>query len=218
MVVTVTNSSFTIYITIQNWTPDNSGTFYDNLARKGFTVQPFNPLQLLQGQLGQNVRKGTTTSLSIENVFRRIVMTVTNEINDPSRNIEEVLDALSATGFPAYSIERIDINGNITVGVENAASTFVGEVVKKEFVSKATEIFGREVIAVGIRLASAERLSSGVVSSPFYLLIEPMIVDGSDTKFLVQLTFSSADISAAMSFMQSLYEKLKRTVSQLKSG
>jgi hypothetical protein len=213
----VTNSTFVVYITIQNWSPDNSGTLLDNLARVGFTVQPVNPMVMfVGGQMGPNVKKGTTTSLAIDNQNRRVVLTVSNELTDPSRNIQEVLNALSATGFANFSLERIDVTGSITIAVNSGSSTYVSEIVDDTFVANVTSVFGREVKPVGIRIASAEPLSGGPSHSPFFILIEPLATDGSDTKFLVQVAYSSSEVTNSISFMQSLYEKIKMTVGHIK--
>ncbi len=70
----------------------------------------------MQVQSGPFATKGTTTALGIAYGFRRIDFQITNNITSPHENIQEVFSALTTIGYPYQeSIERIDIQGNITI-------------------------------------------------------------------------------------------------------
>jgi len=139
---------------------------------------------------------------------------ITNEINSPNTNIQEILDVLTEIGFPSQeSIERIDIQGKITIKLqEGNASTLISNVIKDEFGANADKIMGRKTQVIGIRLSSKEMYKSGISKSPFLLLIEPLLTDDSDTKFLVQITFSTNSHESALDFSTNLYERLKALI------
>lgn len=214
MSLIILNSSLTVTITLQNWTPDNIGSLYDTLVKKGFTISQLTATQQLQGMAVPIARKGTTTAFTIDNNTRRLIFQITNEINSPNTNIKEVLDVLTEIGFPSQeSIERIDIQGKITIKMqEGKASTLIPHIIKDEFSAKADKIMGRETDVIGIRLSSKEMYKGGISKSPFLILIEPLLTDDSDTKFLVQATFSTNSHDTALDFSKNLYKRLKELI------
>lgn len=208
--IAILNSSLQVSITLQNWTPDNSGPLVTALAAKGFAMQQPNPMQMMQGQAGPVATKLTTTALGVDHVNRRLAFVITNENTDPSRNIQEVLDVLTSIGFPANeSIERIDLQGSVTLRVAKSASSDVSNAARKEFVAEASRIFERELKAFGFTLASKELFTRGVSGSPFFLRFEPLLTDDSDTKILAFVIFATGDATSAVNFAKTLYGRLK---------
>jgi len=210
----ILNSSLTVSVTLQNWTPDNIGSLYETLIKKGFTVPQLTPTQQMQGLSAPTARKGTTTAFTVDHAIRRLMFQITNEINSPNTNIQEILDVLTEIGFPSQeSIERIDIQGKITIKMqEGNASTLIPNIIKDEFGAKADKIMGRKTQVIGIRLSSKEMYKSGISKSPFLILIEPLLTDDSDTKFLAQVTFSTNSHESALDFSTNLYERLKALI------
>jgi hypothetical protein len=84
--------------------------------------------------------------------------------------------------------------------------------VNKEFIDKADKIFERQTKAIGIRLSSEENFTGGVSKSPFMILLEPLFNDDTDKKFLISFQYSSSDTSAALVFVEKLYERLKSSI------
>ena len=213
----ILNSSLTVFITLQNWTADNHGILFQTLIKKGFTVPTPTAVQQMQGQIIPVARKGTTTALTVDHANRKIILQITNEINTPNKNIEEVFDVLSEIGFPVQeSIARVDIQGNITIKIQEAqASTLVPKIIKPEFAKTLDKIFDRSTKVIGIRVASQESFTSGVSKSPFVILIEPLFTDDSDSKFISVVTYSTSSAESAREFTASMYERLKETITNL---
>ena len=147
----ILNSSLTVSVTLQNWTPDNIGSLYDTLIKKGFSVSQLTSAQQLQGQFVPHARKGTTTAFTVDQATRRLIFQITNEINSPNKNIEEILEVLKEVGFPSQeSIERVDIQGKITIKMqEGNASKLIPRIIKDEFSTVADEIMGRKTNVIG---------------------------------------------------------------------
>ncbi len=214
----ILNSSLTVGITLQNWTADNHGIFLDGLIKKGFTLIPPNPVQQMQGEPAPIAHKTKTTAIWIDHFTRRIDLQITNENTKPNENIKEILDVLAIIGFPSQeSVERMDIQGNVTIKLQDAKSSeLVPQIIEKRFKTKTNEIFERDVKVIGIRLSSTEPLTSGVSKSPFVILIEPLFTDDSDTKMIVNVSYSSSSADSTLEFAQCLYERLKQIISGLK--
>jgi hypothetical protein len=210
----VLNSNLTIIITLQNWPVDTLSPFADSLIKKGFTVNRPTAIQQMQVQAGPFAAKGTITALGIEYATRRILMQITNNITSPNENLEEVLSALTTIGYPPQeSIERIDIQGTITIKTQGVnASTFVPNIIKEDFTKYVQNVFEREVNTVGIRLATKESFTSGLNSSPFIILLEPLFNDPTDTKLLVQLSYVSYSHDNSIQFLEDLYDRLKNVI------
>lgn len=212
----ILNSSFTISITLQNWTGDNQGPLLEALVKAGFQVT-----QPSVTQPGR-IHKGKITSLGIDNINRRIAFQITNNVNNPQQDVQDVLIVLSSVGFPSTeSVERIDIQGQITIKIQDEgalASAFASEVVKKEFIDKTDKIFGRATKAIGIRLASQEPITAGISKSPFVILIEPLFTDDTDKKFSVIIIYSSSNVTNTLDFLGTLYDRLKSSIIAFRGG
>jgi len=77
------------------------------------------------------------------------------------------------------------------------------------------KVMGRKTEVIGIRLSSKEMFKSGASNSPFLILIEPLLTDDSDTKFLVQITFSTNSHESALDFSSNLYKRLKALIGEI---
>ncbi len=213
----ILSSSLRITIIVQNWTSDNHGYFFEALVKKGYTVANPDPTQVMQGQLVPLARKGTTSALTIDHQNRSILFQITNENNSPNKNIEEILEILSSIGFPSQeSVERIDIQGNVIIKLQDGkASSLVTRVVNNNFMKNVGTIFGRQIKPIGLRISSEEPWSAGSSKSPFVILMEPLFVDDSDTKILANLTCYSGNAQYVLDFAQNLYERLKNIIIEL---
>ncbi len=211
----IQSATISVTITIQNWLPDNHGPLFDNFAKKGFIIQQPTAIQLLQGQMVPYSQKGTTSSVIVDNAARRVIATITNELTDPSKNIEDILGVMNLTGFPNESIERIDVVANVTMKIEGdeKASAFVPKVVNDKFVKSAEKTFERSVIATGMALRSVEPFTGSLSKSPFFVLIQPPLNDESDTRFNIQTIQSSNDAQNVVQFTRTLFERLKTLIS-----
>ncbi|MGI0080028.1 MAG: hypothetical protein ACRECH_10430 [Nitrososphaerales archaeon] len=218
----VFQSSLTVIITLQMFNPDGVVPFVDTLVKKGFFVSRPTIIQQPQGQAqiqsASLAKKGTTSALDVDVPNRRVIFQITNELKAPNENIEEVLSVLSLAGFPTEAfVQRIDVQGNVTIGLQaDKASSFVPSAVKENFVKRAQDILNRPVKAIGVRLASEVMDVADVSKSPFTILIEPMFTDASDTKFAVQVYYGSSNPSSTVAFMQRLYENLTALISAFK--
>lgn len=207
----ILGSSLGVFITMKIWTGDNQVLLFDALQKRQFIISQ---LQNPQGQIIQSIRKGTTTSFQVENQFRRIVIQITNELNSPEKNLNEVLDALSEIGFPSQeSIESIHIQGGVTLKLQDAKATeLFPPLIDSEFTKKIDKIFDRKIKPVGIRISSGEQWTSGASKSPFTLLIEPLFADDSNSQLITALAFLTSDYKQALDFTKNLYERLKNIV------
>lgn len=212
----ILNSSLQIQITLQNWTPDNQGVFLDALVKKGFTLIQPNPMQKMAGQPAPIAHKAKTTGIWIDHLSRRIILQITNENTKPNENIKEILDILSIIGFPSQeSVERISIQGSVTIKIDVPASDLVSNIIDTQFKTKANEIFGREVKAIGLRLSTEELPTSGASKSPFVILIEPLFTDDSNSKLIANITYNTSNSESALEYAQALYDRLKQIISGL---
>jgi hypothetical protein len=211
----ILNSSLAISITLQSWSPGYQGPLFDSLAKQGFMA---NPLQQNQLQTGPVFHKKEITGLGIDHVNRRIFFQITNNNSTPHRNILEVLNTLSSIGFPTHeSIERIDIQGYITIKIQgDRASTFVPNVVNKTFIKKVNRIMERRINAVGIAFSTVEQFTDGISKSPYIVNIQPLLTDDSDTKFIAHIMYSSNNGESTLEFIEHLYEKLRSIVTEFK--
>ena len=218
MELIVLNSNLTVVITLQNWPVDTLGPFAESLIRKGFLVNRPTAIQQMQVQTGPFASKGTTTALGIEYGARRIPMQITNNITSPHENVNEVLSALTTIGYPPQeSIERIDIQGAVTIKTQgDNASTFASKVVDEKFIRNVGNIFERNVKAVGLRLVTEESIAAGAGGSPFIMLLEPLFNDPTDTKLWVQFNHATNTSDKAIDFLQHLYDRLKKVILELK--
>ena len=210
----ILNSNLTIFITLQNWPVDTLRPFSESLIKRGFTVNFPTAIQQMQVQSGPFASKGTTTALGIAYGFRRIDMQITNNITTPHDNVKEIFSTLTTIGYPPQeSIERIDLQGSITIKTQGEkASAFVPNVIKGDFIKDLREVFGRHVNVVGVRLSSAERFIDGAGSSPFIILLEPLFNDPSDTKLLIHLNYSTNNEDHVIEFLEHLYDRLKNVI------
>lgn len=213
----IVNSSLTVIITLQNWPQDTFGPFADALIKKGFDVNLPTNAQAIQPL--PFARKGSTTAIGIEYAARRIPLQITNNITNPQDNINEVFSVLRGIGYtPEESIERIDIQGYVTIKVQvDKASSFVPNVVDKRIVKRIGGIIEHNVKAVGLRLSSEEPIIGGANASPFLLLLEPLYTDPSDSKLSVQLNYTTNNGTKAVKFLEDLYDRLKKIVVELKN-
>jgi hypothetical protein len=214
----VLNSSLSVNIILQSWTQDTFLPFMDTMIRKGFTVSQPKRVEAAVVQSAPLGRKGTTTDIEIDYNTRRIFVQITNNLNSPHENVEEIFAILSAIGYdPSEFTERININVIITIKVDGRSSSFVSKIVKDEFVNKIEKVFNKPLRPVGIRLSSKEPISGSAVDSPFLILIEPLFQDQTDTKFLIQVVFSSSRSDETLAFLKNLYDGLKKIISGMKN-
>lgn len=211
----ILNSSLTVSITLQSWTPDYQGPLIDSLTKQGFMA---NPLQQNQLQTGPFFHKKEIRGLGIDHVNRRIFFQITNNNSAPHQNILEVLRTLSAIGFPTHeSVERIDIQGYITIKIQgDIASTFVPNVVDKTFIQNVNRIMERRINAVGMTFSTVEQFTGGISKSPYTVNIQPLLTDDSDTKFIAHVMYSSSNGESTMEFIEHLYDKLRSIISAFK--
>lgn len=216
----VLNSSLTVNLILQNWTPDTFLPFMDQLIKKGFLVSQPKMIEQTQVMSGPLARKATTTDVEVDYRARRIFIQITNNVNSPHENVNEILSILSAMGYePREFVERIDIRGNVIIKVQDdTASSFVPEIVKNDFIKKIDKEFDQPLKAVGIRLSSSEPLRGSISKSPFIILIEPLFTDLTDTKFSIQVIFMSDSSEQSIRFLQNLYNSLKQVIMVMKHG
>jgi hypothetical protein len=216
----IVNSSLTVVITLQNWPQDTFGPFADALIKKGFDVNLPTTVQAMQVQSAAPfARKGSTTGLGIEYPARRIPIQITNNVTNPQDNINEVFAVLRGIGYaPEESIERIDIQGYVTIKIQGGdrAYSFVQNLIDKNIVEKIGRIMDHKTKAVGVRLSSEEPLLRGISASPFLLLLEPLFTDPSDSKLSVQLNYATDNGEKAIQFLEGLYDRLKKIIIELK--
>jgi hypothetical protein len=205
-------------ITLQNWPADTLSPFSEALIKKGFKVNLPTAIQQLQVQSGPFASKGTTTGLAIDYPTRRVLIQVTNNVTSPHDNLKEILAALTSIGYPPQeSIERIEMQGTVTIKIEGdtKASDLVPKVIKDRFVGNLTNVFGRQVKAVGIRLETNESIFDTPKGSPFNLLLEPLFNDPSNSKLVAQLACVTDNEDTATTFLERLYQRLKLLVEEL---
>ena len=165
--------------------------------------------------------KNTTTNISVDYTYRRITIQIGNNRSSPQENVNEIFSVLSEIGYsPQESIERVDVSGYVTIKAQDdLASSFVPSVIESRFVEKVGKILGQSVRPIGIRIASTEPLYTGNISrSPFLFLIEPLLSDPSDTKFLVNIIYASNSADQVIHFLEGLYSSLMDIITVFKNG
>jgi hypothetical protein len=210
----ILNSSLTTTITLQSWPYDTFLPFLQGLIRMGFTINPSRTLSTL-------AYKKTTTNIAVDYTYRRVSIQIGNNKSTPQENVNEIFSVLSEIGYsPQESIERVDILGYVTIKVhDDLASTFVPSVIGSKFIEKSAKILGQSIRPIGIRISSIEPLYTGNISrSPFLFLIEPLLTDPSDTKFLVNVIYASNSADHVIHFLEGLYSGLMNTIMEFKNG
>jgi hypothetical protein len=209
------NSSLTVVVTLQNWPQDTMGPFVDALIQKGFDVN----IPAVQSGM-PFAKKGNTSGLALDYLSRRISIQITNNITNPEHNISELFSVLKGIGYmPEESIERIDVNGYVTIKIqgEYRASSLVPNLVNNDVVEKIGKIMEHPTRAIGLRLSSEEPFIRGANASPFLLLLEPLYTDPSDSKLSVQLIYATDNNEKATTFLKDLYDRLKKIIVELDS-
>ena len=205
--LSIYNSSINVSIALQYWNVDSWLPLMEMMGKKGYTIDYSQPTQPI-------VYKATTTFFRIDSVNKRITFYITNNIESPNTNLEEILQILSLVGFPSEdSIDRIDINGNIIIKVNNGlTSEFISSVINNTFSKKVEEIFGGSTKIAGIRIVSSHYHLEDSNKSPFVILIEPLVTDRSETKFFIQTTLATSNNQYAIHFLKTLYDNLKNII------
>jgi hypothetical protein len=204
----IRNSSLGVFITLQYWPVHTFMPFLQALGRNGFTISPpplGNPPTTIAW-------KDSTSSVGVDYTNRRVFLQITNNLSSPHENVTEILSVLSSIGYK--DIDRIDVNGEVTISVDGAlASTLLEPVIKPEFVEKGGQIFERSIKVTGIRIVSSDSLTGDISKKPFAVLIEPLITDSNDTTLFTQFFYSCRSGKDTETFLEGLYGSLKETIS-----
>lgn len=199
----IRNSSLGVFITLQYWPGDSFMPFLQALSKYGFVINNRAPAAVAW--------KGTTSNVGVDYSSRRVFLQITNNLSLPHENVSEILSVLSSIGYE--SIERIDINGEVTISVDGAlSSTLITPAIEQKFVEKVGQIFERPMKVTGIRIASTDPLTGDVSKKPFAVLIEPLLTDPNDMTVFTQLIYSSRSGVDAINFLKTLYGALKQII------
>ena len=203
----IRNSSLAVFITLQYWPGSSIMPFLQGLRKNGFNIT--------SPSLAQSPTtiawKDSTSNVGVDYASRRVFFQITNNLSSPHENVAEILSLLSSIGYE--SIDRIDVNGEVTISVDGPlSSTLIEPMIKPEFVGKVGQIFKRPMKVTGIRIASTDSLTGDVLKKPFVMLIEPLLTDPSDRTLFTQLFYSSRSGIDTINFLKSLYSALKEII------
>lgn len=214
---TTISSDYRIALRFKYW-GINIQTFKESLARKGFNIATAGLVQ--QGAIVATVEAGPlaykgNSTLSYDPQARLLLLSINNS-NTPQENLKEILSTLDISGVPSGElIETIEVVGNLLLRTSTAPPTIIQKAVSKDMVEKIRKILGKNILPVGIRLAS-ENAPADILDKPhFNILIEPLMTDMS--KFLLTITYVGRDVSDSIEFLTSLYTNVINIIQTISS-